>query len=59
MQKKDLRRNTVAGHSKIKKWATEKNGVIKHFKKEGKIENANKNMFEVSFLNWGIIKYNW
>lgn len=38
--------------------AIEKNKAVEHFKKKEVIENANKNMFKISFLILGIIKCN-
>lgn len=50
-KKEALRRNKVADHSKIKEEATKKNRITGHSKKREKLENINKDMSKVSFLN--------
>lgn len=35
-----------------------RNKVVRHSKKEEKMKDANKNMFEISFFNQGIINCN-
>lgn len=37
----------------------EKNKVIEYFEKKEEIENANKDILEISFFNKRIIKHNW
>lgn len=58
MQKSALEKNRVADHSKKDKWAIRKNRVARCFDKKEKIESANRDIFEISFLNRRIIKCN-
>lgn len=58
MEKETLGKNKVASYSKIEDKTIRKNRVTKHFERKERIENVNGDMFEVSFFNQGIIKYN-
>lgn len=58
MEKETLGKNKVAGYSEMEDKAIRKNRVTKHSEKRERIEKVNRDMFEVSFFNQGIIKYN-
>lgn len=51
--------NRVASSFKVEKRIIKKNRVASCFQMKKEIEDANKDMFEVSFLYWGIIIFNW
>lgn len=58
MQKEILKKNKVAGNSKVEEKATKRNKVTRHSESKEKIENTNKNMFKVCFPNQQLIKCN-
>ena len=53
-----LKRNRIAGHSKMEKEAKEKYRVAGHSEIEEEIKSANRDIFEISFLYQRIIKCN-
>ena len=55
IEKEILRRNRIASHFEMEKRIIERHRVARYFER-GK--DVNKDMSEISFLNWGIIKYN-
>lgn len=51
-------KNRVTGHFKIEERATKKNRIARHFKRGKKMKDVNGDIFEVGFLDQGIIKCN-
>lgn len=51
MQKGALKKNRVAYYSKIVEKATKKDRVTRHSINKKEIEDANKDIFEIDFLN--------
>ena len=58
IEDKVLRRNRVADHSKIEQEAIGRNRITGHFEGREGIKDVNGDIFEVSFLDWGITKCN-
>lgn len=52
-------RNGVAGHFEIEEGATGRNKIAGYSKKGERMVGINRDMSEVCFLDWKIIKYNW
>lgn len=59
MQEKALGKNRVTGHFKKEERAIGRNEVARYSNRKKEIKYANGNIFEISFLDWGIVKCNW